>query len=323
MSVYELNTPLPDGVTDSALAALQRWARERPTQIALRHRRLGLWKAWRWIDVQREVQRVCDGLRQQGFAPGSRLALSGAFEPSLLILALAARQLGGYSVVIDRDSRGEDLQRQLRLARPAFAFVQRRESVSHWLQCGLDEEWPLRLYSAQVNVANRGLWQVQSLSVLFVTEAPAAQRQGWAQVAEDAVVWVDEGTEWRDGLVHLFSRWLEGGEGLAFPETRESASRDRREIAPTALLLSAVRVESLAAEIEARLPLPGSWRRRLCEWTLDDPRRGLRRWLKARVRHLLGFQRLRRIEVPSAPADAVLQSPARQSWLQEYLERAA
>lgn len=259
MSVYELNSPLPESVTDGALVALQRWARERPTQIALRHRRLGIWKAWRWIDVQREVERVCDGLRQQGFAPGARLALSGAFEPSLLILALAARQLGGYSVVIDRDSRGEDLQRQLRLARPTFAFVQRRESVSHWLQCGLDEDWPLRLYSAQANAASRGLWQVQSLSVLFVTEAPTAQRQGWAQVAEDAVVWVDEGTEWRDGLTHLFSRWLDGGEGLAFPETRESASRDRREIAPTALLLSAVRVESLAAEIEARLPLPGTW----------------------------------------------------------------
>jgi hypothetical protein len=46
----------------------------------------------------------------------------------------------------------------------------------------------------------------------------------------------------------------------------------------------------------------------------------LRRWLKARVRHLLGFQRLRRIEVPSATANAVLHGPA---WLQEYLERAA
>ncbi len=248
------------------------------------------------------------------------MALSGAFEPSLLILALAARQLGGHSVVIDRESQGEDLRRQLRLIRPAFAFVQRRESVSHWLQCGLDDDWPLRLYSAQANAVRRGLWQVQSLSVLFVAEAPTAQRQGWAQVADDAVVWIDEGTEWRDGLAHLFRRWLEGGEGLAFPETRESASRDRREIAPTALLLSAARVESLAAEIEARLPTPDSWRRRLCEWTLDDPRRGLRRWLKARVRHLLGFQRLRRIEVPSATAGAVRQGPA---WLREYLERAA
>ncbi|EJL05044.1 MULTISPECIES: AMP-binding protein [Pseudomonas] len=323
MSIYELNAPLPDVVTDSALVALQRWARERPTQIALRHRRLGAWKAWRWIDVQREVDRMADGLRQQGFGPGARLALSGAFEPSLLILALAARQLDGHSLVIDRDSRGEDLQRQLRLARPAFAFVQHRESVSHWLNCGLDQQWPLRLYSTQVNAAASGLWQVQSLSVLFVTQAPQAQRQGWAQAAADEVVWVDEGTEWHEGLGHLLSRWLEHGEGLAFPETRESASRDRREIAPTGLLLSSARVESLAAEIEARLPQQGSWQRRLCEWTLIDPRRGFRRWLKARVRHLLGLRRLRRIEVPSAPAGVAVGNPTHPSWLHEYLERAA
>lgn len=39
MSVYELNSPLPESVTDGALVALQRWARERPTQIALRQDR--------------------------------------------------------------------------------------------------------------------------------------------------------------------------------------------------------------------------------------------------------------------------------------------
>lgn len=74
MSIHECYPPLPDIVADSALTALQRWARERPTQIALRHRRLGAWKAWRWIDVLREVERVADGLRQQGFTPGARMA---------------------------------------------------------------------------------------------------------------------------------------------------------------------------------------------------------------------------------------------------------
>lgn len=323
MSIHELYPPLPDVVADSALTALQRWARERPTQIALRHRRLGAWKAWRWIDVQREVERVADGLRQQGFTSGARLALSGAFEPSLLILALAAHQLGGQSLVIGRDSRGDELQRQLRQARPTFAFVQRRENVSHWLGSGLVEQWPLRLFSAQANAVSNGLWQVQPLSTLFVGEPPVAQRQGWAQVAEDEVLWVDEGTEWREGLSHLLNRWLERGEGLAFPETSESAARDRREIAPTGLLLSAARVEALAGEIDARLAPSGTWRRRLCDWTLENPHQGLRRWLKGRVRRLLGFHRLRRIEVPSAPAGVALQGPARLSWLHEYLERVA
>ena len=164
---------------------------------------------------------------------------------------------------------------------------------------------------------------MQPLSTLFVGEPPVAQRQGWAQVAEDEVLWVDEGTEWREGLSHLLNRWLGRGEGLAFPETSESAARDRCEIAPTGLLLSAARVEALAGEIDARLAPSGTWRRRLCDWTLENPHQGLRRWLKGRVRRLLGFHRLRRIEVPSAPAGVALQGPARLSWLHEYLERVA
>ncbi|MEB6591544.1 MULTISPECIES: AMP-binding protein [Pseudomonas] len=320
MNVHEFTPPQADAVADSHLQALQRWARGRPTQVALRHRRLGVWKAWRWIDVQREVERLADGLSQQGFVAGSRLALSGAYEPSLVLLALAARRLDGHTLLIPANSRGEDLQRQLRLARPGFAFVQRREQVAQWLQSGLHEQWPLQLFSPQTDAALSGQWQVQPLSRLFVSEAPATQRQGWAQVGRDKVLWVDEGSEWREGLPHLLDRWLEQGEGLAFPETVESASRDRRAIAPTALLLSAERVQALAEEIEARLPAPGSWQRRLCDWVQQDPGRGLRRWLKARVRHLLGFQRLQRIDVPSAPVSS---GNARPAWLRDYLERAA
>lgn len=208
----------------------------------------------------------------------------------------------------------------MRLAHPGFAFVQRREHVAQWLQAGLHAHWPLHLFTPQADAVLTGQWQVQPLSVLFVGDVPAPQRHGWAQVVRDEVLWVDEGSEWREGLAHLLDRWLEQGEGLAFPETAESASRDRREIAPTALLLSAGRVQALAEEIEARLPPPGSWQRRLCDWVQQDPQRGLRRWLKARVRHLLGFQRLQRIDVPSAPATS---STARPAWLRDYLERAA
>lgn len=319
MSVFELNPWQPDAVPDFALTALRRWATEKPTQIALRHRRHGAWKAWRWIDVLREVERRAAGLREHGFAPESRLALCGALEPSLLILALAARSLGGRSEVVSSLSRGETLQRQLRVFRPDFAFVQRRETVAHWVEAGLDLPVPLRLFCAQASAAQEGRLQVLALATLFSGEPLQHARQGWPQVARDEVVWVDEGTEWAEGLTHVLSRWLQQGQGFAFPETRESASRDLREIAPTALLLSAPRAQALADEIEARLAPQGSWRRRLCDWTLSDPRSGLRRWIKSRVRHLLGFQRVAHIETPAS----AYQAPERLSWLRNNLERAA
>ncbi|WP_437881343.1 AMP-binding protein [Pseudomonas sp. LRF_L74] len=316
MSVHELGLPFADGVPESALAQLQRWATERPLQIALRHRRLGVWKAWRWIDVSREVERVAAALRQQGFEPGARLALSGAFEPSLLILALAARQLGGHSVSISREARGEVLRRQLASTRPGFAFVQGRDAVSGWLQAGLSADWPVQLFSPQAVEREIGLWRVRSLASLFTGEALEHDRQGWASIANEPVLWSDEGTEWVEGLNRLLDRWLSSGEGVAFPETSGSAARDRREIAPTALLASAERLQALAEEIEGRLAPQGSWRRRLCDWTLVEPHHGIRRWIKARVRELLGFRRLQRIESPAAESAQV-------HWIHEYLERAA
>lgn len=315
MSVHELTLPSADEVPAFALQALHRWAMEKPLRIALRHRRQGEWKAWRWIDVLREVERAAAGLAKQGFTAGERLALCGAFEPSLLILALAARSLGGHSMTIAAQSTGAALTRQLQLG---FAYVQRREDISQWRQSGVLLQRPLRVFSAQAGALTQGHWQILPLATLFAGDCARPQRLGWARLGSEPVVWVDEGTEWPQGLHPVLSRWLEQGEGLAFPETVASASRDRRDIAPTALLLSAPRAQALAKEIESRLPPQGSWRRRLCEWTLGDPRRGVRRWIKTRVRQLFGFQRLIRIDTPPPSTTAKTASPL--LWL---LERAA
>jgi len=269
----------------AALERLHHWAQLTPLQVALRHKRQGQWHAWRWIDVLRDVERATDGLRQQGFSEQSRLALSGAFEPNLLLLALAAQSVGGQVLTLADNLEPPALEQQLWRLHPSHACVQGRQP-----------DWA---FTQRVDFAQ-----------LLGPSDPAQRLQRWWQPGAETVLWSEEGTQWQGGLAVVLEQWLDSGHGLAFPETLASARRDRSEVAPTGLLLSPERLQHLADEIESRLAAHGTWRRRLCEWAIAHPQGGLRRLLKNRVRKLLGFQRLGYIWQP-------LKTTAEPTWLAE------
>ncbi|MBD8272024.1 acyl-CoA synthetase [Pseudomonas fluorescens] len=270
----------------AALERLHHWAQLTPLHVALRHKRQGQWHAWRWIDVLRDVGRLADGLRQQGFSEQSRLALSGAFEPNLLLLALAAQSVGGQVLTLADDLEPQALEQQLWRLHPSHACVQGRQP---------DWTFTQRLDFAQ----------------LLGPVDPVQRLQRWWQSGAETVLWSEEGTHWQGGLAVVLEQWLDSGHGLAFPETQASARRDRSEVAPTGLLLSPERLQHLADEIESRLAAHGTWRRRLCDWAIAHPHSGLRRLLKNRVRKLLGFQRLGYIWQP-------LKTTAEPIWLAEF-----
>jgi hypothetical protein len=296
MSVHELKRPPIADTREwqvsvpKALEQLRHWAQVSPLQPALRHKRHGQWFVWRWIDVLRDVERLADGLRQQGFSETSRLAVSGDFEPDLLLLALAAQHIGGELLAIADNLDAPALHNALWRSSPTHAFVQGRQARQLWL--------------------NQGRSLLDFAQLLGPTEHPQRLRLG----VFTAQLWSEEGTQWQEGLTVLFEHWLGGGQTLAFPQSPGCASRDRREVAPSGLLLSAERLQLLATEVESRLASPGTWRRRLYDWAIAQPQKPLQRLIKNRVRRLLGFHNLHFIWQATRTAQAQ-PTPA---WLAEF-----
>lgn len=317
MRVHEFDAAAQDVLPPHALGRLADWARSRPADIALRHKRRGRWKAWRWADVAREVDHLAAALRQHGFGPGSRLALSGAFEPTLLLLALAAAAAGGHAFGLSRDAEGAGLRRQLERLQPSHVFVHSRAGATRVLAALAGTPGEVVLFSSQAAARREGQGRVLPLAGLYAGGPVAPARLAWRLAHAAPPLWSEEGTEWEDGLRLLLAHWLDKGEGLAFPESRESATRDRRDVAPAGLLLSSARLAGLEHELESRLPPPGSLTRRVWDWAQGGHALGRR--LRARVRRLSGLHRLRRVVV-DAP-DAVPASGA-QGWVHAYREAA-
>ncbi|WP_025128181.1 hypothetical protein [Pseudomonas sp. PH1b] len=203
-----------------ALAQLGHWARVSPLRTALRHRRLGRWWVWRWIDVLRDVQRLADGLRQHELTAGSQLLLSGDADPAMLLLALAAQSLGAQVRCLGAECSPQVLQRHLWRWRPSHGFVSEPVPLAFWHSLAEPALAPRWLISHQPLSALPARPRVQSLTfVQLLGVREAARPEGrWFGAAPSAGPWNESRGRQPDGLPLLLQQWLESGQSPVFTQ---------------------------------------------------------------------------------------------------------
>lgn len=102
-------------------------------EIALRHKRAGVWQERTWSEVHAEVRRVALALHRRGFRTQDRLVVISHPRPEALLASLAAQWLGGQAALLDPH---DELAGQLRLIdelAPQFVFAEGRDQVERLL----------------------------------------------------------------------------------------------------------------------------------------------------------------------------------------------
>ncbi|MDF2621293.1 MAG: hypothetical protein K0S00_3952 [Xanthobacteraceae bacterium] len=288
--------------------AIRRRAEMNPNLPVFLHKRRDRWQVFTWSYVAREVDRLAAVLRARGISGELRLAVSGSYEPDLVVLSLAALAAGGEVFALSPKLRGAELARELAAIGPSHAFVQSRRAIAQWFAAGPPAATRLPLFSPQAFVGGHEGWDVVPLHNPVSTLAHIPGR--WARLRRTDVVWVDEGTEWTEGLARLLDGVFDDAVTLAFPETAESATRDRRQVRPSALLLSPERRQRLIEEDRARRTPEGSLSRWLTDGAEAAPAGLLARFVNARRRAVLGLSRVRRPALPNIASVDLAADPA-------------
>lgn len=280
-------------ISGRSLNLIETWATEKPLAWALLHKR-SVWHAYTWQAVAKRVADLRGALARRGVADGARFAVSGQLDAQLLLVAIAAHANGATIIPIDRYADRAALEELLRSRNITHAYVPDRKTLATWLSVRNVHRSPIALFSPHAAGERHPSWNVLHLPHDLVAPAGAVKHQPRTDTKSraslpQAGIWVDEGTEWHDGLGDVISAWLESGNALAAPETSLSASRDRFELQPTRIVTSSARRRRVQAELNARLYPPGTWLRTIADISLARSANPLTSWLGKRIARLNGL----------------------------------
>jgi hypothetical protein len=268
-----------------------------PHAEALRYKRRGVWLSWSRADLVARVKQLGQALAARGIGSQSLVVVSGEYGPNLVVLALAAADRGSCVATVPTSAQPQTLAQWLTRNRPDLVFLGLREVLGTWRTA---------LGRAGRTVAIVGDFHLpwghaSDAGFSFVADVLGPAEQGATPARPSSeVLWIEESTDWADGLSYLLHA-AAAGRAVAFPESRIAAGRDRSEVQPAAIALSSDHHAALLRDLSARLPTGRTVAARLTRLALNAGRRGRARWyhrrLLARLRRPCGLGRLNELTV--------------------------
>lgn len=287
-------------------------AQTRNRQIALRYKKLGIWKTRTWGEVAQDADHLAEALHLKGFKATDCLLIISEANAEALLLTLAAQALGGSVSLIEPSM---DHRHRLATVKPRYAVVQNLELVGQLSDAESDVVIVLddrRLHDAKdarlvdyaelLKPAAKGIRKplIDAAACAFVFQTPQGeQRLTHADLLDGARQLVDiQAITERDQALaarvfaasgqarYLLAPWLVAGFCLNFPEALGTRDNDRRELGPTLALGTRESYARLELWARERLPLPGTFAHALYRWAMA-PAKGL-------IRRQLGYWLIRR-----------------------------
>jgi long-chain acyl-CoA synthetase len=128
-------TPASDAdARDTFPKLLSGLAQARAGQPAYREKEYGIWQAYAWAHVARQVNLLAAGLAELGFGRGDRLIVVGDNRPRLYWSMCAVQSLGGVPVPVYQDSVTEELAYVVEHAGARFAIAENQEQIDKLLE---------------------------------------------------------------------------------------------------------------------------------------------------------------------------------------------
>lgn len=274
-----------------------------PEREVFRHKRRGAWESWSRASLLARVEQLGQRFSERRPYP-VLIAVCGEYAPRLLTVALAGARLGAAVVAVPTAATQSLLTAWLQRARPDLVYVGLREQLGAW-EAALRQAGQAPIVVADFHLPWGGVKTaaVTSAAELFgrLPEPPSVR-------PADRLTWIEEATDWADGLSFVLHVIAEAGGSFAFPESRAAAGRDRRELRPHALALSAAHHVRLQHDLATRLPAGGGPVARLTNAALKAAEGGRadvhHRALLRRIREPLGLSRVDELTVVGAATES-------------------